>query len=261
MILPKRKFNIVAISLTISLGLSFSGCKSYKKHIMFKYEENYPFEIIDEQVRYAEQNYIILPNDYLKLDVYTNKGERIIDPDLELTRELRGNQNNVGKEDPEYLILPDSTVKLPMVGYVKIGGMTIEEASRFLEAEYTEYYNDPYVVLQYTNKRVVVLGATGGQIIPLENENMSVVEIVALAGGIDKNTHAENIRLIRKEDVFLIDLSTLDGYYETNMNVESGDIIYIEPIPRVISQSAQEVSLIVSTITAFTTLILLFLSI
>ena len=259
MTLSSRLLYISAILFAAAFGL-FSSCKSYKQHIMFKYDEGYPFAAISDQARLAEKNYIILPDDYLKLEVYTKDGERIIDPDLELNKELTGTNNNLNRPDPNYLILPDSTVKLPMIGYTKLGGLTIEKASRSLEESYTQFYNDPYVILEYINKRVIVLGATGGVVIPLENENMSVVEIVALAGGIMQNMHAENVRLIREEEVFLIDLSTLQGYAATNMNVESGDIVYIEPVPRVLSQSAQEVSLIVSTITALTTLLILFLS-
>ncbi len=259
MTLHNRSYYYLAFLLATTIGF-ISSCKSYKQHIMFKYEEGYPFTIISDQARLAENNYIILPDDYLNLEVYTKDGERIIDPDLELNKELTGTNNNLTRPNPDYLVLPDSSVNLPMIGYVKLGGLTIEKANRLLEESYSQFYNDPYVVLQYINKRVIVLGATGGQVIPLQNENMSVVEIVALAGGINQNTHSENIRLIREEEVFLIDLSTLEGYSQTNMNVESGDIIYIEPVPRVLSQSAQEISLIVSTLTALTTLLVLFLS-
>jgi polysaccharide export outer membrane protein len=226
---------------------------------MFKYDEGYLFAELDARSKATEQHYIIQPFDYLQLEVYTNNGERIIDPDLELNKEMGGNQNRLNRPEPEYLILTDSTVTLPMIGSVKLGGLTIDQARVLLQNLYAEYYADPFVILMYTNKRVVVLGATGGQVIPLRNENMSVVEVVALAGGITNNTHADNLRLIRGDQVFLIDLSTLNGYYESNMIVESGDIIYVEPIPRVLTQGAQEISLIVSTITALTTLLLLVL--
>lgn len=258
MILFKRSFFTYAAVLIGAIGM-LSGCKSYKQHVMFKYDSDYPFAELSAQARSAEQNYIILPDDYLKLEVYTNNGERIIDPDFELNRDMTGNRNTLSRPEPEYLILPDSTVILPMIGSVKLGGMTIEQARESLAQSYAQYYTDPYVLLTYTNKRVIVLGASGGQVIPLRNENMSIVEIVALAGGISKNTLVNNLRLIRGQDVYLIDLSTLQGYYESNMTVEAGDIVYIEPIPRVLSQGAQEISLIVSTITALTTLLLLIL--
>jgi len=258
MSLPKRYF----LSFSILVICLMSGCQSYKQHLMFKYDETYPFTQVEQLVQSTERNYVILPDDYIELEVYTKGGERIIDPDLELNRELRGNNANtgIGKPEPRYLILPDSTAKLPMIGNVKLGGLTVDEATRMLEEKYSEFYNDPYVLLRYTNKRVIVLGAPGGQVISLENENMSVSEVLALAGGININSKSNNIRLIRGEKVFLIDLSTLDGYFATNQSVEAGDILYVEPIPRVITQSASEISLIVSTITALTTLVLLFIT-
>ena len=36
-----------------------------------------------------------------------------------------------------------------------------------------------------TNNRIILLGAQGGRIIPLENDNMNLLEVLALAGGVD----------------------------------------------------------------------------
>jgi len=255
-------FKTIKTGIIIILLASFFGaCKSYKQHLMFKYEEGYPFAQFQADAMAAERNHIIQPDDYIQIEVYTKSGERIIDPDLELNRSLTGDRNTVvSRPEPEYLVKPDSTVKLPMVGDIKLAGFTIDGASRVLEEAYARFYEDTYVLIRFTNKRVIVLGAPGGLLIPLENENMTVAEVVALAGGINKNTKAHNLRLIRGDEVFLIDLSTLDGYYRTNQTVLSGDILYIEPVPRVLTQSATEISLIVSTITALTTLLLLILT-
>lgn len=245
----------------ILLASLFGACRSYKQHLMFKYEEGYPFALLQADALAAERNHIIQPNDYILIEVYTKSGERIIDPDLELNRSLSRDRNTVAsRPEPEYLVKPDSTVKLPMVGDIKLAGFTIDGASRVLEEAYSEFYEDAFVLIRFTNKRVIVLGASGGMLIPLENENMSVAEVVALAGGINKSTKAHNLRLIRGDEVFLIDLSTLEGYYRTNQTVMSGDILYIEPVPRVLTQSATEISLIVSTITALTTLLLLIIT-
>jgi len=248
--------NLVYIILLIFF---IGACKSYKQHIMFKYDEDFPFAQLQVEALTVERNYMMKPDDYIQIEVYTKDGERIIDPDLELNRSLGQNQATT-KPSPSYLILPDSTVKLPMVGDVKLGGMTIDQSSRFLENAYSNFFNDPYVLVKFMNKRVIVLGAPGGLVIPMDNENMSVIEIIALAGGINQNTKAQNLRLIRGEEVFLIDLSTINGYYQTNMMVNAGDILYIEPVPRALSQSASEISVLVSTLTALTTLVLLIIT-
>ena len=245
----------------ILLASLFGACKSYKQHLMFDYDEGYPFAQLQADAMAVERNYAIQPDDYIQIEVYTKSGERIIDPDLELNRSFAGDRISIAnRPEPEYLVKPDSTVKLPMVGYIKLAGFTIDGASRVLEEAYSEFYEDTFVLIRFTNKRVIVLGASGGMLRPLENENMSVAEVVALAGGINKSTKAHNLRLIRGDEVFLIDLSTLEGYYRTNQTVMSGDILYIEPVPRVLTQSATEISLIVSSITALTTLLLLILT-
>ena len=46
---------------------------------MFKAPEGY---ILKQQALETENNYQIQKNDFLKLEVFTNNGERIIDPDL-----------------------------------------------------------------------------------------------------------------------------------------------------------------------------------
>lgn len=244
--------------MILSITLLMGSCKSYKQHLMFKYDEDFEFTA-RTQAELLERNYVVQPNDLLKVEVFTKDGERIIDPDLELNKDLGNSQRNT-RPVPDYLVKPDSTVKLPMIGNIKLGGQTLEQASRSLEDAYNFYFTDTYVLLNFTNKRVVVLGAPGGLVVPLENENMSVAEIVALAGGIGINTKAQNIRLLRGEKVYLIDMSTIEGFYETNQTVQAGDIIYIEPVPRVVTQSAAELSLIISTITAFTTLMILLIS-
>ena len=163
---------------------------------MFQIDEGEDLSYISSEISVAEKNYIIQPHDILDLRVYTNKGERIIDPNYEL--QVQQNQNRREEEKPEFLVLEDGTVKFPMVGTVNIVGMQIPEAEDYLEEKYNDFYEDAFVRLKYLNKRIIVLGAPGGQVIPLQNENISIIEIVALAGGIDESGKAHNLRLIRR---------------------------------------------------------------
>lgn len=224
---------------------------------MFKIDEEHDLSYLSSDITVVEKNYIIQPNDLLELGVYTNKGERIIDPNHEL--QMQQNQNRREETIPQFLVLDDGTVKFPMIGVVKIEGMRINEAEEYLEKKYDEYYIDSYVMLTYLNKRVVVLGAPGGMVIRLENENTSVVEVVALAGGIDSGGKAQNLRLIRGDlhnpKVFLIDLSTIKGMRTSMMDAMPGDIIYIEPKVKVMTEATKDFmtlfAIVVNTITLF----------
>lgn len=218
---------------------------------MFKVPEGYE---VKQLVELAERNYVIQKNDYLQLEVYTNKGERIIDPDLELTKELN-NQNLATRPQPTYLVDIKGVAKFPMIGEIKVEGLTIRLAEELLQQSYEAYYKDSFVILKYVNKRVIVLGAPGGQVIPLANENIHLVEVLALAKGVDNFAKAQNIRVLRGDQVHVADLSTIDGYIKGNILIEHGDIVYIEPVRRPVSEAFRDYLPVLTALTSLTTLI------
>lgn len=224
---------------------------------MFSNDENFQAAKLSAEARALERDYTIQPNDLIKVKVYTKNGEMIIDPEYELSKEL--NNNRQTRPDPEYPVRLDGHVLLPMVGDVEIQGLTLHEANLKLKELYADYFIDPYVIVTYSNKRVTVLGAPGGQIIPLTNNNITIAEVIAMAGGMEETGNAEAIKLIRGNETFLIDFSTIDGYYASNQIVQPGDIIYIEPIKRLIRGNAVEVSVFLSLLTTTTTLLVLLL--
>ncbi len=219
---------------------------------MFKVPEGYTLK---QQALETENNYQIQKNDFLKLEAFTNNGERIIDPDLKLIKDMPV-QNTMLKPDLSYLVDINGIAKFPMIGEIKVEGLTIRKAEDILQKEYSKFYTDPFVTLQYTNKRIVVLGAPGGKVIPLLNENITLVEILALASGIDNNAKAQNIRVMRGDQFFIADLSTLEGYQKTNMIMQHGDIVYVEPIRRPVSEAARDYGPLLSLGVSITTLII-----
>lgn len=225
---------------------------------MFKHDEGFQAAKLSAEARALERDYTIQPNDLVKVKVYTKNGEMIIDPEYELSKEF--NTNTQKRPDPEYLVRLDGNALLPMVGDVKISGLTLHESNLKLKTLYNEYFIDPYVITTYTNKRVTVLGATGGQLLPLTNNNITVAEVIAMAGGMKENGNATSIKLIRGDETFLVDFSTIEGYYASNQIVQPGDIIYIEPIKRFFQGNAVEISVILSLITTTTTLLILILN-
>ncbi len=225
---------------------------------MFKVGEEYDVEKVNKKSWEAEQNYTVKINDLLGLEVYTQKGERIIDPDFELTRDINPNVMNSKKEIVQYLVQPTGVVDFPVIGLVKCDGLTIYELKSMLEKEYASYYEKPYVVVRFLNKRVVVLGSVGGVVVPIENENMKLTEVIALAGGIDNYGKAGNIRLIRGEDVFVIDLSTIEGLKSINMTIQPDDVVYIEPVRRPFMESIRDYSSVISLITSLVALLVIF---
>jgi polysaccharide export outer membrane protein len=231
------------------------SCSSYKQNIMFKVSDDYK---MSQQINNLEANYIIQKNDYLQLSVYTNKGEKIIDPGIETLQTPAGGTVTTVQE--RYLIDDNGMAKLPLTGEVKLDGYTLKAAEEILQKMYAKYYQEPFVKLTYGNKRVVVLGAMGGQVIPLANENIKLTEVLALARGLSNDAKSHNIRIMRGQEVFVADLSTIEGYQKNNILIQPNDIIYIEPVRRPFIEGFRDYSVILSLLTSVSTLVVIIFS-
>ena len=256
-----RRFLTVSLLLTTVAGTT--SCGIYRNRILFSTDQEANAGALQMAVAEATRNYVIQANDFLEVEVATNGGEVLIDPNYEIIREMGGTaQNQLQREEPQYLVRADGEVKLPVVGNVKLAGLTLYQADSVLARRYATLYEDPYVITRYVNKRVIVLGTAVGQVIPLQNENTNLIEILALAGGITNQARTDNIRLIRGDlddpQVQVIDLSTIQGMRAASLKVQSGDIIYVQPVQRVVAEAIRDVSPILSLVTSVVTLVVLF---
>lgn len=228
------------------------------KNRMFSTAKEYMVDSIQNKIRQAEQDYVIQKNDYLTLKVFSNGGERIIDPDFELNKKEGGAK---GEDVIKYLVKTDGTVDFPMIGNIKLSGYTLYQADSLLSIQYSKYYKDPFVVTRLLNKRVVVLGpistaglgvTVAGKVIPLENENMNLIEVLALFGGITDRGKSYNIRVIRGDlhnpDVSIIDLSTIEGMKKANLAVYPNDIIYIESSKKSFLEGVKDYGTLISIV-------------
>jgi len=135
----------------------------------------------------------------------------------------------------DYLVESDGTVKLPVVGRVQIAGLTIRQATEMLEKKYSQFYIKPYILLTVDNRRVIVFPGDPGtaKVIPLVNNNTTLLEALALAGGLTESGKAKQVKLIRGDPtnpkVYLIDLYTIKGIKQGNTILQANDIIYVTP--------------------------------
>jgi polysaccharide export outer membrane protein len=200
---------------------------------MFKTSESSTLKQAAEQLNQA---YVLSNFDVISLKVFTKNGERIIDPDDLLLRQRDGvgvtPQGTGLLKNEKFEIDQQGVAKLPMLNEVKLAGLTLRESELLLQKEFSKYYENAFVTLECSSQRVVVLGSTGGQVVPLTFNNTSVLEVLALSKAFTLEAKAQNIRLLRGDDVYVLDFSTVEGYRLNNMIVLPGDIIYVEPVRR-----------------------------
>lgn len=226
-------------ALFVLILMSINSCKILRPNLMLTTPPNYKYADLNDSL--AKLTYILAPNDIIAFQIFTNDGFKMIDAinSTQLAYFVRA----------ELTIEQDGTAKLPMIGQVKLAGLTIKEAEKKLEGLYSQYYVKPFVRISINNKRVIVFPGNGAQakVIPLQNNNTTVLEAIALAGGIPEDGKAYKVKLIRtlpdgQSLVYLLDLSTIDGLSKGQATVLANDIIYVEPRYRPIQAFVRDIT-------------------
>ncbi len=234
--------------------LLFSSCKVLRPSLMLKTQKDYTFSKITDTL--SKLDYKIAPTDAIQFRVFSNDGFKLID----LTTSSAQNFRN----DIDETVDKDGYLKLPLLGRIYVNGLSLREAESLLEEKYTEFYVKPYVQLRVMNKRVIVFPGNAGtaRVVNIQNNNTTVFEALALAGGLTEDGKAYRIKLIRnsgsKPEVFLIDLSTINGLAAGNTVVLANDIIYVEPRVRVAQRLSSEVAPYITLLSSVLLVIALF---
>jgi polysaccharide export outer membrane protein len=242
-----NKFFLFVLLIT---AFAVASCSSYKQNILFSAKEGKGYETM---AKAAESNYRIQKNDILSLDVFT-PAEKVIDP---IVAAQSGNvASDQSANRVTYLVDINGMAKLPIIGELKVEGLTIREAETLLQKEYSRLYTDIFISLRFTNKRVIVLGTTHGMVVPLANENTRLTEVLAISKAITNDAKAHNIRIIRENKIYTVDLTGIQDYVNNDMLMMANDIIYVEPIRRPFVEGLRDYGIILSIVTSLSTLVL-----
>nr|WP_294858070.1 polysaccharide biosynthesis/export family protein [uncultured Fluviicola sp.] len=204
--------------------------------------------------------YKISRDDKFSFMLYTNEGERIVN-------EMAGmNKEAIAKAEIEYVVRPDGTADLPILGATKVAGFTVKQCEDTLSHlfEQKNGYNKPFVQVKLTNQRVIVFPGNGSaaKVIPLQNSNTTLMEAIALAGGIAERGKANTVKIMRVVNdvrtMYVIDLSVIEGLKYVDMIVQANDFIYIEPKEQVGQETLKVVAPIVSLVSSALVIITVF---
>ncbi len=235
--------NIYKIVTIVILCTTAISCRTINSNEMFKTDTEFKYS----EFKPSEKEYKIQSFDKLDVKIFSNDGFKLVD----VSQSTQQMQNPIN-----YLVEYDGQVKLPTVGRIQISGKTIREAENMLEDKYKEYFVEPFVLITVTNKRVVVFsgGASTGKVIPLTNDNYSLIEALAEAGGITDFSKSHKIKLLRGDlnnpEVFLFNVRDLKDMKNANFMLQANDIIYVEARPKYASRIISEISPYISLLSS-----------
>ena len=134
-----------------------------------------------------------------------------------------------------YLIDNEGYVNFPVIGKIKLAGLSRTEAIDLLKNKLDpDYVKDPTINISISNFSITVLGAVarpGRFTIP--NERITVLEALGLAGDLNIGALRENVKVHREENgtkkTYVLDLRSNSIFTSPAYYLQQNDIVYAEP--------------------------------
>ncbi len=213
--------------------ISFSSCKLVNRDRMLQTGDEYPYAQFSDKI---DREYKIAPNDIISFQLFANDGFQLINIGTTASSgsgtQSQGNQGQQSGGGGTYTVEYDGFIKLPVVGRTYVKGLTVRQMEMMLEELFAEYYHKPFVMLKVNNRRVMVFAGGNTKVVTLINDNTTLFEVLATIGGMPTNAKADQIKIIRGDlknpEVYMINLSSLEGIKNYDLVMQGNDIIYIE---------------------------------
>jgi polysaccharide export outer membrane protein len=146
-----------------------------------------------------------------------------------------GSSANVNKSAEGYLVGGDGTINFPVLGTVKLAGLTKEEAVRKMTAEIKNHVKNPLVTIRFLNFKITVVGEVNRpSTFTIPTERINILEALGLAGDLTAFGKRENILLIREKDgirtATRVNLASKDILNSPYFYLQQNDVLYVEPV-------------------------------
>lgn len=254
--------NFLSYAVLLLLLLQLSACVSKKDIIYFQNDA------IDQSKVSNSYKTIIKPDDVLQITITALDTEAVRPFNLSAVTYSTSSNSAIGvAQQQTYLVDTKGEIDFPVLGKLKVGGLTRDELIAFLKDKLEpDYILNPNINIRIANYKVSVLGdvrAPGSYSVP--NERITILEAIALAGDLNLSGQRHNVIVHREEDSkkvqYQVDLLSKEIFTSPVYYLQQNDVVYVEPnYAKIQSASANSntslfisvTGLLVSLITLFT---------
>jgi polysaccharide export outer membrane protein len=133
-----------------------------------------------------------------------------------------------------YLIDKDGNVDFPLLGKLKIGGLTRIEAINKIKSLLENHIKDPMVNIRILNFKVSVIGEVNRPgSFSIQSERITLLEALSLAGDLTIYGNRNSILIIRDKEgtktIAKVDVTNRDFINSEYYYLSQNDQIYVEP--------------------------------
>lgn len=136
----------------------------------------------------------------------------------------------------QYLVDNDGYIEFPILGHLKLGGLTKTQAEDLIREQLKPYLKEePIVNVRMSNYKISVLGEVARPgIFQVSNEKISIFEALAMAGDMTVWGVRDDVKLIREDgqgvrSVVSLNLNDANIINSDYYYLQQNDVIYVTP--------------------------------
>lgn len=215
----------------------------------------------DSLFQYQRTSYKLQKGDILSIDVVSIEKEA--NEIFSMAKGQNFNQNVQNGGDLYYMsgysINDSGFVNIPIIGGIKVEGLTLEQARKTIDASVQKFFSLYFLSVKLGGLRYTALGEfeRPGKYVILQNQ-ATIFEAIAMAGDLAMVASRSDVKIIRQypdgtriHEVNLLDQSIIQSPYYF---IQPNDIIYVEPLPAkswgIGVSGAQTATLVLSIVTS-----------
>lgn len=163
-----------------------------------------------------------------------------------------------------YLIDSSGFIQFPVIGAIKLGGLSRAEAVAKMNQELSKYITKPSVNLRILNFKITVQGeVTQPGVHNIMSERITLAEALSLSGDLTVYGKRDNILIIREKDgkkqAARVDITKAEFLNSPYYYLSQNDVVYVEPNKTKVNSSAvgPNASIVISVASLLVTIIAL----
>lgn len=184
----------------------------------------------------------IQPNDLLNIRVTTLSPES----NALFNNNITANMNISNNTEPVrvgYRVDKDGNISFPVIGQVKLGELTVDQAQDLITKKLEVYTKGPVVNIDFLNFKVTVIGEVNKPgTFTVDDENISLLGALGLAGDMTPYAKRDNVLIVRESNgvrtTERINLNKSELFDSKYYYLKQNDVVYVEPDKGRLAQSS-----------------------
>lgn len=194
-------------------------------------------KVLTEEITNIAKQPVIQPGDLMQITVTSANPVAAAPFNRTSQRSIPSMPSSNGAQiAPEgYLVDENGIVDFPVLGRIKMGGMTKPEAKLNLTSLLTNYLGNPVVSIRYLNYRITVIGEVKNPntfLVP--SERINLIQALGMAGDMTVYGRRDNVMVINQNKttrtIATLDLNKKEVLDSPFYYLQPNDIVYVEAV-------------------------------